>query len=257
MIIERTFTAVADNWNTTFAPAKFALSNSDLTATTIDINHADTIIGTVSHSTGKWYFELEVESNNSADLGWGLSSAVQSNASPGWDTGIQYRNNTNNWRTVLGETRTGMTPFDSTHPNVNDWLGFAVDFDNFLIWIRNATQSPTSWWGNNGSGDPVTGSNGLLFNNYAGTEMFLSFTSNANGDNQSVTMNTGGSAFIANAPTGYTAWENVPINAALYSAPRRNRTYRIRYTEKQRRSRIAIAKLDEFESSVAEHSPRR
>src|SRR6185503_10649395 len=93
----------------------------------------------------------------------------------------------------------------SSGPTTNDILGFAVDLTNSKIWVRNVTVSSTTWYGNNTTGDPTTGTNGFSISALVGTALFLAFTSNQNGIDESVTLNAGGTSFAASAPSGYSA----------------------------------------------------
>lgn len=193
-----------EQWSSTFAPTKFAISGAGLTASATDLNHTDTIIGTTSRTTGKWYFEM-LAGAASQDLAWGLAPVSASNGSIIGNSGqgIAFRNNTH-WRIGSGEVLSGMG-----QPN-SETIGFAVDLTNSLIWIRR-TSSPSSWFGNNGAGDPVTGTNGFSISSITGVGLYLAFTSNQNGSAVSATMNAGASTFAATAPTGYTAWNSSPV----------------------------------------------
>lgn len=205
---------MADHWSPTFAPSKFSLSGDQLTATATDHNHTDTIIGVVSQTSGKGYFEIAAASSG-ADLGWGLAPSTASLGvllgSSG--NGVGFRNN-RNWRLGGAETASGMP----SPPN-NETLGFAVDLTNSRIWVCK-TSAPTTWYGNNGTGDPVAGTNGFSISSLAGVALFLGFTSNQNGIDEAATMNVGGSAFAGTVPSGYTAWQDLgaapsPANASL------------------------------------------
>jgi hypothetical protein len=197
-----------DQWSSTFAPTKFAITNAGLTATATAHNQTDTIIGTTSHSTGKWYFELQYVNIGGADFYLGLAkSTIASNTVLGLTVGSGIAwHSSNRW--AFG----GFSGAVLASQTNNDWMGFAVDLTNGKIWIRNATAAPSSWFGAS-AGDPVAGTNGFDISSITGSNVLflLSYCSNQNGIDEASTMNVGASAFAATAPAGYTAWNSSPV----------------------------------------------
>ncbi len=202
----------ADNWSTIFAPSKFSLSNGNLTATATQHNFVDTIIGIISHTTGRFYFEMQVGST--ADLVWGLTVAGQSNNTQLYfgdgstHRGVAFREQdgsggTPRWRINNTETADGGMPT----PGATTWLGFAVDLTAGYILVRQ-TAAPTVWYGNNSNlGDPASiATHGFNISSVTGPALFLAFTSIQNGIDEVVTMNAGASSFQAAAPSGYAPW---------------------------------------------------
>lgn len=93
-----------------------------------------------------------------------------------------------------------------------DWAGLAFNTSTGLLWMRNATAAPTVWYGTSGAGtaDPVTLIEGFDFSTAITGAIFLlggvSQVGNADATRPIVTLNAGGSAFAATAPTGYVAF---------------------------------------------------
>ena len=206
-----------EHWSTTFNTGSFSLSNANLTATATAHNAIDTIISVQSHSSSKYYFEITAGSG--ADLEWGITSANNPNNSVLWVKGVAMRS-TGNWRISSTETASGIGSIASVT------LGFAVDLDNKLIWIRK-TGTPGTWYGDNaGTPDPATGTHGFSFSTAvdAGQPMFIAFTSNQNGVDEAATMDAGAVSFDAAPPTGYTSWAQPLVDAAIFSSPHHNRT---------------------------------
>lgn len=195
---------MADAWDFTFGSTKF--SGSGAAATAIDHNHIDTIISLGSHTTGKWYFEIDA-GPVAADLAWGLCRSGASNASFGGGVdAIMLRNDANvDWWTGPGGTQNA-SGMSANRPN-NNRLGIAVDLTGGKISVRNFAVSSTTWYGmNSAAADPTTGANCFDISGIVGAALFLCFTSNQNGADEAVTMYTEDVNFSASAPTGFTAW---------------------------------------------------
>lgn len=199
-----------EQWNATYGSTRFSVTNGGLTANATQINQTDTILSTVGRTTGKYYFEMNMGPTGE-DLWYGIATAAHSNNNTliGNDTvSLAFDNNPTNWRYNASNSGSGMTG-----PANGNIVGFAVDLDNGKIWVRNATTAPSSWFGAAGAGDPVAGTNGFSFTPFAAAT-FLAFTSNQNGTTQGVTMNAGASAFVAAAPSGFSAWNSNAVPSA-------------------------------------------
>lgn len=97
-----------------------------------------------------------------------------------------------------------------THAHVNgDVYGLAYSTITDKAWARRATQAPTLWYGVGGAGtaDPATGVEGFDFSTQITGNVYVcagcSQPGNANAANPIVTVNGGGSAFAAPAPSGF------------------------------------------------------
>jgi hypothetical protein len=206
--------AAVDEWDGTYN-TDFALSGSNLIATTLTGSIVDTIIGTALNSSGKKYFELHI-TTSASDVSFGLAEPAHVNSrvigdlSPSGGGGTAksvafkvFSNVTRSFFVGGVETASGM----STGPGlVNKWLGFAVDLDTGYILVRDCS-APTVWYGNNSAaGDPASiSTHGFPFTPF-GTALALAFTSNQNAVGETTTMNAGGSAFQAAPPAGYGPW---------------------------------------------------
>jgi hypothetical protein len=97
-----------------------------------------------------------------------------------------------------------------------DTVGLAVDTINSKLWWRNATTTPTTWWGKgSGSPDPVAGTDGFDFTPSTGTCPIVgNLYVIAGGGNEVVTsandikVNFGATSFVAAAPSGWVAWDS-------------------------------------------------
>jgi hypothetical protein len=195
-----------DSWDNSHAALlQFTLSNGGLTATANNAFHNETIIGQVHHPSGKWYFEMQI---TSGPLAWGIATQAQSNTGVLWDTGVGLSGINESW--ILNGTNHATGAISNP---ANEIIGIAVDIDNKLIWYRE-TSVPGTWYGNNGTGDPATGTNGFSFAAApgAGQAMYIAYTYSEYGSTQPATMNAGGTTFAATAPSGFLAWENISVS---------------------------------------------
>lgn len=202
-----------DSWNATYN-TNFSLTSAGLEATTTVPSTTETIIGSSSHASGKFYFELFADAAG-GEFYWGLAEAAHvksvslGSLSPTGGGGTaksvafgSFSTVFHNWFMGGAATASGVT----SHPT-NEWLGFAVDLDTGYILMRR-TSAPTVWYGNNSNlGDPASiATHGFSIGALAGQALFLGFTSNQNATGASTIMNTGASSFQAAAPSGYGPW---------------------------------------------------
>lgn len=185
---------------------QFDLSVDRLTA--FATSRDGTIHSEIHHSTGKWYFEWSCPPAP-ADLAWGLCTLNQDPATgASWNTGFSMRRYFNSWWYFPNGTQVGT---GNAGVPISTTLGFAVDFDNTLIWYRDLA-APTVWYGNNATGDPVAGTNGfnfsVAFNGGPIPELYPCFS--AISQDQS-TYNAGATPFVAVAPVGFDAWDDTTV----------------------------------------------
>ena len=85
-----------------------------------------------------------------------------------------------------------------------DWIGAAIDEDNFNIWFKNITQAGT--WNGDGS-DPATNTGGVSISDMAtlGCAPAIDFGGTGTGATESILANFGASAFQGAVPSGFTA----------------------------------------------------
>lgn len=198
----------ADSWSPTYNPGSFTLSNSNLTATTTSFNTVDTLISTICHTSGLLYNEY-VAGPSGDDINWGYATSTHAptlligNGDPPTNDPLSFgfRNN-RRWRINNGDVPSGM----STQPQNGDVVGIAINLNTGFAWVRDVNQSAAVWWGDNGTGDPVAGTNGLSISLLVGLPLYIAYTNNQNSGPGSVTMNPGTSSFAATAPSGYSAW---------------------------------------------------
>lgn len=192
---------MADQWDGTFGGSLFTLSNGNKTATCTTGGVNSTIVGTTSHSTGKFYFELTRDNNNGDGFGFatltGLTNGTEIGSTatsvewyptgffPGW-----YRNGS---RTV--------TTFPGA--GAGDVLGLAVDLTTGKCWISNITQHPGNWYGT-ALGDPVTGTNAFTWTPW-NDATYIGWTNVQNGFD-TVTMHAVAADFVGTPPTGFVEW---------------------------------------------------
>lgn len=191
---------------------QFDLSIDRLTASAS--SRDGTIHSEIHHSTGKRYFEWSVPPPTS-DLAWGLCTINQDpTTGASWNTGFAMRRDFNSWWYFPNGTQNGT---GNGGVPVSTTIGFAVDFDNKLIWYRDLA-APTIWYGNNATGDPVTGTNGFDFSvAFPGggplPELYACFSAISSDVS---TYNAGGTSFVASAPSGYLGWEEGVVVAGPF-----------------------------------------
>lgn len=149
-LLPGTETTAFDPANTTThitLSSAFGISNLTATATASSTNGYQAR-ETVSHSTGKWYFEATKTNATAGAALWGLGLANasfnttndsaflgQNNNSIGWyGNGKVYQNNVNTH--TIGTITSNAVPV---------WVGVAVDLDNKKIWICVGSSITCTW----------------------------------------------------------------------------------------------------------------
>lgn len=203
------------------------LSNGNLTITTTPAAYSSGL-STTSKSSGKWYFEITVNSiGNTVSLGngaftVGLAQGLpgaggipgQTLADTGWDNFNMpsfYYNNVQH--AVAGNAQ------------LNNVIRVAVDFTNKNVWVWTPS---TANWNSSGTDNPATntgGLNGSGFYNGAMTtgNLFASplFACLSAFDSSKMTINFGDSAFAFAIPAGFQAWDTItnPKSGMMFAAP--------------------------------------
>lgn len=198
------FTPVVAASSNTFNPSdaqNAVLSNGNLSFTTNTVGNA-TVRSITKRTSGKWYWEFSWNGGADVFLSCGILTSASSLTLPG-----SYLGGTTN---SVGFGKNAQTIFNDVFTNsglgttVGHVYGAAVDLTAERIWFRNATSAPSTWWGS-ASGDPAAGTNGLDYSASTGTEWCVAAA--ARSDRPAVlTVNLGGSAFVASAPSGFSAW---------------------------------------------------
>lgn len=179
------------------------LSNGNLTATYNDTGSRGGIRATTSFSTGKLYYELQLNFSASSNMGGTWASGTKNFATTflGGDTLSTgaYRDNSIYFNSgSLGSYITTVA--------TGDWIGIALDLTNNKIWIMDITQG--GGWNNApiGSQNPATNTGGGSLTGLTGLPWFpaAAFDAVATGT-YSVTANFGGSAFLGSVPSGFVA----------------------------------------------------
>lgn len=139
-------------------------------------------------NTGKFYFEIKANTiaNGGTAPGIGSPSSVLSNyVAVVVNTGYIYANNLR-------------TQFNIGSIVANDIICYAVDIDNQLIWIRKGAAGN---WNGLSTANPVTGVGGLPYN---GTKYVAPYVQ-INATGESLTLNSGDTAFTGSVPSGFTS----------------------------------------------------
>jgi len=189
-------------WNPSDKTTGMVLSNSNLTAYAGGTGGNKGVRSTASRTSGKLYFEIKVDTNNSSGAWSGVTvgtafapDVVTGDATHGagviWVTG-----NTNSYTT----SGTSLGALAAS----NDILCFAIDIGGQLIWFRKNGGN----WNGSGTANPATGIGGISLASLIstwGSGTFYAFTSTAQGFEQS-TANFGWAAFSFAVPSGFVAW---------------------------------------------------
>lgn len=198
--------------NTSFDAASaygVVLTNSNLTVTSNGtVGAGQGAIGTLSHATGKWYFEVTVTTIDTAVDTWGTS-------------GFGIALATVNYTTFAGSEGTGGVNFYGFNGHISvdgtpsgasigtvaqgDVIGVAVDMTLGKIWLKPmvGSQVGTNWNGTVGA-DPTFDVGGITI--APAGAMFPIGVFQFADTNDAMTFNFGGAPFAGIIPTNFTNW---------------------------------------------------
>ena len=184
-------------WDPAHLGAQQTLSSGNLTTTLAGPNVVSSTLATSGQSTGKFYYEVTVNSSlgftaqafGLAAISFPLTDSLGTdagNVSLGWrsDGTVQAFS-------IVIATIQGWT--------VGDTISIAVDFGGSLIWFRTNGGN----WNNSGAADPATGVGGISFS-LSGSAFFPATTLQVAGDQW--TANFGASAYAFTIPAGFANW---------------------------------------------------
>jgi hypothetical protein len=186
-------------WNSADASADLTLSLSDTRASYTGPSdfQAGAVRATVGKSTGKWVFEIGINSTGYHSPGLANSSVVLDEY-PGVAGGLNVvysQQSATEWKTNNDATTIGTGASMTPGGNVT----FAVDLDAELLW----TAINGGNWNNNGSADPATGTGGWDISALNAGPFFPYVVLNFPAEGIADIRNAGMAKSI---PTGFSAW---------------------------------------------------
>lgn len=197
-------TNVADGFDPAFGGSLFVYSNNNLTVVPSAGGLTRTCRDNNPHTTGNFYIEHILTTNNGQDMNYGFCNGnVTNNQFPGdgTDNGVVWRFGPNAWGHAGGQTLTGM-PL----PNIGDVIAIQTRLNvggNMELYISNVTANPNQWYGNNGVADPVAHTNPMVIPTL-NAPTYACFCFNQNVSPAGDTMNV---AVFDGAPSpGYVGW---------------------------------------------------
>jgi hypothetical protein len=176
--------------------ASVALSNGNLTVTHGSTANATGVFSTKALSTGKYYFEVLLQTSMSNTNGAGIkvyAGGAFSDATGQFPTGIGVSTGTATSLIYANGVSTGKN-FGAFA--VGNRICAAIDLTNRLAWFRK----DGGLWNVDAAADPATGVNGLAFPTGAQAPC-VRFTNGAATD--AFTANFGASAFAFTPPAGF------------------------------------------------------
>lgn len=193
-------------WSATDKNAKVTLSGGNLIAARSDLTGDSfaTVRASTSRSSGKWYFEITVNTGSSAStLALGLArSALSVSGILGFGDSIGALNSGGaDYGVWFGSANVVATP-NATNYGAPNVVQIAVDLDNERFWYRVNGGAWSAFGG--GTGNPATGAGATSFASLTGPYFPAATLRNAAATQ--VTANFGASAFSGAIPSGYTAW---------------------------------------------------
>jgi len=157
-------------------------------------------VGTKSLSTGKCYLEMKVNGllgdTGMPAIGFTLSANSPYNTNSGLGT---VSNSLGFFASGSGDYNGGAGPTAPTFAS-GAVLGIAIDFTDARVWMRD-TASPTVWNAGGGA-TPARPSTGFSISGITRSPLFPAASQGFFARNEAI-INTGGSAFQASAPSGY------------------------------------------------------
>lgn len=170
------------------------LSNGNLTAT-----FAETTLGNIraTHGkiTGKWYWEVKLDSGNIA-----MFIGIANKQYPITDTSFNGTGNVSNTRTYYGNNGNKNPEYTtySTGWSVGDVIGVALDLDiGTLEFYKNGI------------------SMGISHTNLTGMGEVYPFFKGGSSNTRTFTVNFGATPFVYSIPTGFTAYNRYNVNKFL------------------------------------------
>ena len=200
-------------WTSGQCGAGITLSNGNKTATHVTGSSAwRSCYATTSHTTGKYYFEISVDSESSS-LGWiaGIMNASGPTTNySGSDTnsiGIQRTGGGAADKYYNGAQTTGISQC-TLATQAGAHVGFAIDIGNKL-WC---TKDGTNWY-TGGSDSPVTPSGGGAISGITGAVFPSISLFGGSGANDVGTLFTQSGGFSFSIPSGYAAWDVTAVTS--------------------------------------------
>jgi hypothetical protein len=184
----------------TFDPAtalETTLTNGNLTATHATTNPNMGARGNVAASSGKYYFEITRSVQVSTDgLGLVTVAGTYGNVLAGLNCTVAFTGSGNL------SSNNGASGKNIGILSAGTVIGIAVDLTARKAWFRKGAAG--LWNGLAiGSEDPVAGLGGLVV---APTSSFLPVVAFGTGVGGAFILNSGGSAFVGAAPSGFNNW---------------------------------------------------
>lgn len=169
----------------------------------------DSVLGTTSKATGKFYLEytqLAPASGNSVIIGFCSGSQVLSSAYPGITAANGFGLQNQGTQYSTGGTSGWSAPTQTTATVT----GIAIDIDNKKFWVRSNIHGTSNSWAN---GDPAAGTGGgtytitgAVFPCVGLFGVSLALTDGGNAPFGSQVFIRAGAPFRDAAPSGFSAW---------------------------------------------------
>lgn len=189
---------ITETWSPT-DNVGFTLSSGNATASQTNQNGAVRTSG--SHTTGKWYLELVINTMTGNIFDGDVVGLTLAGSPGSWTAATSFYLR-NDGLMFLGGVSVGVS-VNSLHGAANNVLGFAIDRGNQTLWVRNQFGGNT-WTGPNFSlADPATNTNGIDISTVFGAAAVYSFL---NADNTTTDIITINQSLTFTAPSGFLQW---------------------------------------------------
>lgn len=196
----------------TFDPANksanITLSGGNLTASNATSSSWSSVASTTSHSSGKYYFEMQPTAmgngGNGQMLGFGSALPGAYPGSNATSYGYQCHSNPTTSDSYYNGSSAGTNRY--RYCSVNDVMGFAIDLTAQKVWIQNCTAA-TGWnVGTGGTQDPASGAGGLSISGISGS-IFALWGGDGSSTTSTVVFNPSGlSGNTCTIPSGFNQW---------------------------------------------------
>lgn len=194
---------MSTTWNPADKASGITLSSTNHVATSTSGNNS--VRGTTSHASGKWYLEFPTITITSGgglvgvgDAMASLTGGATNNAigvAPGG--GIQFFASSH------------VNPFAGAPSLTGHRLGLAIDFDNGLAWFRLDGGD----WNGSPTADPASGAGGFSGAGFPDTLFPFTWIQNSG----STTINCGDSPFVDPVPASFAGWDVPPVVTNTYA----------------------------------------